>query len=136
MRVELDNDLYIVYLYNYDNDIKEVVKYVINELKEYYNVSYEGYNIKIYINKYYGMILEIKEGYISKNGINIDLKILSDTLFLYQVDDPLDYLEDEIYYYDNEFYISAKKSNINLFENSNVVYKEDVYKIIGKGIKI
>ena len=136
MRVELDNDLYIVYLYNYDNDIKEVVKYVINELKEYYNVSYEGYNIKIYINKYYGMILEIKEGYISKNGINIDLKILSDTLFLYQVDDPLDYLEDEIYYYDNEFYISTKKSNINLFENSNVVYKEDVYKIIGKGIKI
>ena len=136
MRVELDNDMYIVYLYTYDKDIKKVVKDAINSLNKYYNVSFNGYDIKAYINKYFGIILEIKEGYSVLNGINIDLKVLKDTLFLYKVDDPLDYLDNEIYYYDNEFYVSIKKPNINIIENSNIIYKEDVYKVIGKGIKI
>ena len=136
MKIELDNDLYVVYLYNCDKDIKSIVKDVIYKLNKYYDVSYDGYEIKAYINKYFGVILEIKEGYSMHNGINIDLKVLKDTLFLYEVSDPLDYLDNDIYYYDNKFYISIKKPNIGLIENSNIIYKEDVYKIIGKGIKI
>lgn len=137
MKVEKYSDKYIVYIYNDDKDIKSLIKNVLFNLDKYYNISFNSYDIKAYINKYYGIILEIKEGiYECLNHVSINLKILKDTLFLYRVDDPLDYLDNEIYYYDNSFFVNPKCLNINLLENSNIVYKEDVYKIIGKGIKI
>ena len=137
MKVEKDIDKYIIYLYVIDKDIKKIISKVITSLKKYYNISYNNYDIKAYINKYYGIILEIKEGlYEYFDNININLKILKDTLFLYEVEDPLDYLDNDVYYFDNNFYISMKKLNINLIENSNIIYGKDAYKIIGTGIKL
>ena len=137
MKVEKDIDKYIVYLYDNDKDIKKIIKEVISDLEKYYNISYSNYDIRAYINKYYGIILEIKESnYEYFDNININLKVLKDTLFLYEVDDPLDYIDNDIYYYDNKFYISIKKLDINLIENSNIIYGDYVYKIIGKGIKL
>ena len=134
----------IVYLldnkkYNEDSDIKKILINVFDNLKKYYNITFTSdYNLELYINRYYGMILEItkNEGFIYDDIVNLKLNVLRDTLFLYEVDDPLEYINYEIYYYNDKFYVNAKREDINLIENSNLVYGDIVYKIIGRGIKI
>lgn len=144
MKVEMLSNTIIVYLldnkkYNEDSDIKKILINVFDNLEKYYNITFTSdYNLELYINRYYGMILEIKENedFIYDDIVNLKLNILRDTLFLYEVDDPLEYINYEIYYYNDRFYVNAKREDINLIENSNLVYGDIVYKIIGRGIKI
>ncbi len=144
MKVEMLSNTIIVYLldnkkYNEDSDIKKILINVFDNLEKYYNITFTSdYNLELYINKYYGMILEIKENedFIYDDIVNLKLNILRDTLFLYEVDDPLEYINYEIYYYNDKFYVNAKREDINLIEDSNLVYGDIVYKIIGRGIKI
>ncbi len=144
MKVEMLSNTIIVYLldnkkYNEDSDIKKILINVFDNLEKYYNITFTSdYNLELYINRYYGMILEIKENedFIYDDIVNLKLNILRDTLFLYEVDDPLEYINYEIYYYNDKFYVNTKREDINLIENSNLVYGDIVYKIIGRGIKI
>lgn len=144
MKVEMLSNTIIVYLldnkkYNEESDIKKILIDVFDNLEKYYNITFTSdYNLELYINRYYGMILEIKENedFIYDDIVNLKLNILRDTLFLYEVDDPLEYINYEIYYYNDKFYVNAKREDINLMENSNLVYGDIVYKIIGRGIKI
>lgn len=144
MKVEMLLNTIIVYLldnkkYNEDSDIKKILINVFDNLEKYYNITFTSdYNLELYINRYYGMILEIKENedFIYDDIVNLKLNVLRDTLFLYEVDDPLEYINYEIYYYNDKFYVNAKREDINLIENSNLVYGDIVYKIIGRGIKI
>lgn len=144
MKVEMLSDKIIVYLldnkkYNEDSDIKKILIKVFDNLEKYYDITFTSdYNLDLYINRYYGMILEIKENedFIYDDIVNLKLNVLRDTLFLYEVDDPLEYINYEIYYYNDKFYVNAKREDINLIENSNLVYGDIVYKIIGRGIKI
>lgn len=144
MKVEMLSNTIIVYLldnkkYNEDSDIKKILINVFDNLEKYYNIIFTtDYNLELYINRYYGMILEITENedFIYDDIVNLKLNVLRDTLFLYEVDDPLEYINYEIYYYNDKFYVNAKREDINLIENSNLVYGDIVYKIIGRGIKI
>ncbi|HCJ32379.1 MAG TPA: hypothetical protein DHV70_05780 [Firmicutes bacterium] len=144
MKVEMLSNTIIVYLldnkkYNEDSDIKKILINVFDNLEKYYNITFTSdYNLELYINRYYGMILEIKENedFIYDDIVNLKLNVLRDTLFLYEVDDPLEYINYEIYYYNDKFYVNAKREDINLIEDSNLVYGDIVYKIIGRGIKI
>ena len=144
MKVEMLSNTIIVYLldnkkYNEDSDIKKILINVFDNLEKYYNITFTSdYNLELYINRYYGMILEIKENedFIYDDIVNLKLNVLRDTLFLYEVDDPLEYINYEIYYYTDKFYVNAKREDINLIENSKLVYGDIVYKIIGRGIKI
>lgn len=144
MKVEMLSNTIIVYLldnkkYNEDSDIKKILINVFDNLEKYYNIAFTSdYNLELYINRYYGMILEIKENedFIYDDIVNLKLNVLRDTLFLYEVDDPLEYINYEIYYYNDKFYVNAKREDINLIEDSNLVYGDIVYKIIGRGIKI
>lgn len=144
MKVEMLSNTIIVYLldnkkYNEDSDIKKILINVFDNLKKYYNITFDSdYNLELYINRYYGMILEIteNENFIYDDIVNLKLNVLRDILFLYEVDDPLEYINYEIYYYNDKFYVNAKREDINLIENSNLVYGDIVYKIIGRGIKI
>ncbi|MBQ9024110.1 MAG: hypothetical protein IJ105_02680 [Bacilli bacterium] len=142
MKYEIISDMIIVYLYDkkYKNiSINSLIINVFNVLKKYYKIPINNsYNIELYKNKYYGIILKIKDNDINyfNNTIDINLKILNDVLFLYEVDDPLDYINNEIYYYDNKFYINFKKINIDILENTKLIFGKEVYKIIGKGIKL
>ena len=144
MKVEMLSNTIIVYLldnkkYNEDSDIKKILINVFDNLEKYYNITFTSdYNLELYINRYYGIILEIKENedFIYDDIVNLKLNILRDTLFLYEVDDPLEYINYEIYYYNDKFYVNAKREDINLIEDSNLVYGDIVYKIIGRGIKI
>ena len=143
MKVECSQNKIIVYLFDekYDNkDIKNILVNLFNNLNKYYNIELnDSYNLELYINKYYGMIVELQENKNKLNEddiVNIKLNILKDTLFLYEVDEPLNYLDNEIYYYEDKFYINIKDKKFTIFENSNIVYGNEVYKIIGRGIKI
>ena len=144
MKVEMLSDKIIVYLldnkkYNEDSDIKKMLIKVFDNLEKYYDITFTSdYNLDLYINRYYGMILEIKENedFTYDDIVNLKLNVLRDTLFLYEVDDPLEYINYEIYYYNDKFYVNAKREDINLIEDSNLVYGDIVYKIIGRGIKI
>ena len=144
MKVEMLSNTIIVYLldnkkYNEDSDIKKILINVFDNLEKYYNITFTSdYNLELYINRYYGMILEIKENedFIYDDIVNLKLNVLRDTPFLYEVDDPLEYINYEIYYYNDKFYVNAKREDINLIEDSNLVYGDIVYKIIGRGIKI
>ena len=144
MKVEMLSNTIIVYLldnkkYNEESDIKKILINVFDNLEKYYNITFTSdYNLELYINRYYGMILEIKENedFIYDDIVNLKLNVLRDTLFLYEVDDPLEYINYEIYYYNDKFYVNAKREDINLIEDSNLVYGDIVYKIIGRGIKI
>lgn len=144
MKVEMLSNTIIVYLldnkkYNEDSDIKKILINVFDNLEKYYNITFTSdYNLELYINRYYGMILEIKENedFIYDDIVNLKLNVLRDTLFLYEVDDPLEYINYEIYYYNDKFYVNTKREDINLIEDSNLVYGDIVYKIIGRGIKI
>lgn len=144
MKVEMLSNTIIVYLldnkkYNEDSDIKKILINVFDNLEKYYNITFTSdYDLELYINRYYGMILEITENedLIYDDIVNLKLNVLRDTLFLYEVDDPLEYINYEIYYYNDKFYVNAKREDINLIENSNLVYGDIVYKIIGRGIKI
>lgn len=144
MKVEMLSDKIIVYLfdnntYNKNSDIKMMLVNVFNDLNKYYDINFFGsYSLELYINKYYGMILEIEnnENETDDDIVNLKLNILRDTLFLYEVEDPLEYLKYEVYYYEDKFYVNVKKLDINLIENSSLIYGDNVYKIIGRGIKI
>ena len=144
MKVEMLSDKIIVYLfdnntYNKNSDIKMMLVNVFNDLNKYYDINFFGsYSLELYINKYYGMILEIEnnENETDDDIVNLKLNILRDTLFLYEVEDQLEYLKYEVYYYEDKFYVNVKKLDINLIENSSLIYGDNVYKIIGRGIKI
>ena len=115
MKVEMLSDKIIVYLldnkkYNEDSDIKKILIKVFDNLEKYYDIAFTSdYNLDLYINRYYGMILEIKENedFIYDDIVNLKLNVLRDTLFLYEVDDPLEYINYEIYYYNDKFYVNA-----------------------------
>lgn len=136
MKFESKLNTLIVYIFDkkyLNKDIDNITKNVFNILEKYYNYKInDSYEMKIYINKLYGIILEIN---IKENNF-INIKVLKDVLFLYEIEDPLKYLDNEIYFYNNKYYINLKKENLNILENSNIIYGNDVYKIIGKGIKI
>lgn len=136
MKFESKLNTLIVYIFDkkyLNKDIDNITKNVFNILEKYYNYKInDSYEMKIYINKLYGIILEIN---IKENNF-INIKVLNDVLFLYEIEDPLKYLDNEIYFYNNKYYINLKKENLNILENSNIIYGNDVYKIIGKGIKI
>ena len=126
MKFEVDKSKIIVYLYNKD---KLNMDEVFNNLKDYFDINSHN-NLKIYKNEYYGIILEI---YFRKND---RVEVLNNSLFLYEIKDPLDYINEEVYFYKNKYYLNIKKNDISIMEKSNIIYSNDVYKIIGQGIKL
>lgn len=142
MKFEKDLQKIVVYIYDdkvLKENIENIIKKVLFVLNNYYKFNfYSSYELMIYINEYYGMIIEIQndEFDLSDNIVNLKVKILKSSLFLYETEDPLDYLDNEIYYYDGCFFINCKSIDNKLIENSNIVYGKDVYKIIGMGVKI
>lgn len=121
-------------IYDID-DIYTLIKLIIKKIIKKNNISGD-YQINIYINDIYGMIIEfnkIKEN----NYIDLKVKINVNSIFLYESNyNYLNNYKDTIYYYKNKYYSLPKDSNINLLEVSNIIYGKEVKEIISKGIKL
>ena len=117
------------------------------KLKHIYNLNIKGYyNINIYIDAYYGAVLEIEHEdieYIDYFDSQIDMRVnvIKDNEFLYKIDDI--FLNDriinkiDIYNFKEEYYIKIKKDVTDyeigkILENSELVYGDitiDILKI-------
>lgn len=116
-------------------DLEKYLKKLFKLLKNKYNLTIEGfYNITVYIDKYYGIILHLEKEEIDyyeyyKNQVDMRL-ITIDTDFMYQVDDiPFNIINKlKINITDKNIYLIIKEElteieMMNLLENSIIVYK-------------
>ncbi len=138
MIISKNDDLYIVRLFK--NKIKDVdifdienistiFRDILIRLKTKYNIR--GFClIEVFVNEYYGMIIEIYN--IDTYGKDIDVKIRFhiDSLFMNEINEHDIDSYDDCYLYNNKYYTTYK--NVS---DSELIYK-DAYKIIKEGIKI
>ena len=120
-------------IYNID-DIYALVKKIIKKIVKNNNIS-GNYQINIYANDIYGMIIKfnkIKEN----NYIDLKINITIDSIFLYKTNDNYLNANKNIYYYKNNYYILPKDNNINLLEVEEILYGNIVKEILSKGIKL
>lgn len=144
MKIEYYIDKIVIYVIDRKisddiDDIRDLLYDIFNNLVDNYDIDIKNnYNVNIYINNSYGVVVEmIKLEEDDLNIVNnIGLNILFDKLFLYEMDDPLDYIGNEIYYYNNKYYLNASKVDAKLIENSKLIYDNFVYKVLGRGVKI
>lgn len=127
-------------------DLENYIKEIIINLKKQYHKKISGfYNIKIYHNNNYGLIIKMeKEDTIDlfPELIDIKVEINYDSKIYLKIKDFFlikEYTK-EIYYYDNNFYIDinnlTNKEIIKLSEFYEITYGKEYEKIENKLIKI
>ena len=159
MHIEVIDDLNIIIYLNHNHiknidfskkeDLQEYFKTLFMNLKDCYGIDINGfYNINVYKDKYYGVILEIEKENIEYmdyfNG-QIDMNIIVDnnSVFLYEIDDffylDLDIIDKiNIHEYKSKLYINVIDdiSDIQLgkmIEFSKIIYGEKGKQIIKYG---
>ena len=153
MKFVIDNNKFIVFLnkkLDLDNKLKleKYFKKLFNKIKNQFDIEVNGYyNIDIYSDKHYGMIIEIiKEDldyYNYFNQIDMEINIIKND-FYYEID--YDYFNKDLlsycscYKYNGKLYLKIK-DNINfiniakLLEFSKIIYKNDKIKY-GKKVNL
>jgi len=133
-------------------NIEKNFRNIFLKLKHIYKLDIKGYyDIKIYIDKYYGVVLQINYEeieYIDYQDSQIDMRvnIISDNEFLYKIEDI--FIIDEkifkdidIYIFKEEYYIKIKK-DLNdydmafILESSNLIYDNITFDILKLGNKM
>lgn len=140
MKVDVVEDKIIVYIkkknikdidFNKIDILEKYFRELLLKLKNIYSIEINGfYNIKVYIDEIYGIVLDIeKENIDCYIDINqVEMRILPvKTFFLYKIDDIFKYKKTILYEYKNSYYLKADKGilykdYINLLENSKIVY--------------
>ena len=98
----------------------------------------------VYFNDYYGIVFEIKYNFLDSNYFDVKLIIHIDSIFLFEMDYfdivKLD-LKGNIYFYNDRYYFEpVEKINIKMigdvFEYGELVYGEDIFNIVNKGIRL
>lgn len=150
----IDKDNYILKIYNkyagfdiYEQEnVKDFIKDIFNKMLKKYNLS--GTIIfNIFIDRLYGMIIEVKKtsDLLIKKLIDIKIKFNLNISFLYEVD--YFYLIDNnivnqnVYFYNDKFYLEIindvkEEDYIRLLDNSIIVYNDKINNIINNGIKL
>lgn len=143
----------VIYLFNKkykidfrnENSVKKHLKDIFFKIKDYYNIKIEGYyEVDVYINEYYGIILELKKQNFDyydylENEIEMKIKIHREK-YLYMIENyNVNMNKYDIFKLDNNLYLCPKEklSQIEmakLVENAKLIY--DSSDIIKKAIKI
>ena len=115
-------------IYNKEQIIN-LFKTIFIKIKKKYNLS-GLFDVDIYVNDNYGLIIEIENLYFDDVESDINIKVHLDAIFLNEINtyEILEY--DEIYYYNDKFYGIFKK-----FCDKEIFYK-DIDEILNKGIKL
>ena len=153
-----DENNIVVYINNFHVDKvifkekEELEKYFLqlfNRLKKFYRIILQGYyDIKVYIDKFYGIIIQMKRDsidYCDYFGNQIDMRITieDNDSFLYHIDDIFSIdskilKKVNIIRYKNNFYVKIIKPLENmefakLLENSTIIYDYEVNNVLKKG---
>lgn len=156
----LANENFIIYLNKYHlkdlkldqkKNVEDYFKKLFKKINNLYQLKIEGYyNVKVYENPLYGLIIEVDKlcnEYFSICGNKVDMKIIFkfNSPFLYEVEDffILDNLKDSIknIYYHHRYYIELKNEIDDklynfLLENSHIVYNDKVQDILIQSLKL
>lgn len=141
MKINFDDNKIIIYLFKNNikkedfNDLKYIEEYFRNifiRLKQIYNIEINGfYNINVYIDNIFGIVLELIEEnieYIDYYDDVIDMKLeLHENEFLYHINDVTNIDKSNIIYnYNNKYYLKIKNKNelYKILEYTSVVYKD------------
>lgn len=147
--ISKDNKI-IVFLYKRINfkqiNLENYFKKLFIKFKEDYHIELNGYySINIYIDKFYGSVIEIEnedlDYYNYFNQIDMEVK-LNDNVFLYEID--YEYLNksiinnSNIYKLKDKLYIQVKDSNIlnKILEYSNIIYGEKIKYVLRNSKKV
>lgn len=147
--ISKDNKI-IVFLYKRINfkqiNLENFFKKLFIKFKEDYHIELNGYySINIYIDKFYGSVIEIEnedlDYYNYFNQIDMEVK-LNDNVFLYEID--YEYLNksiinnSNIYKLKDKLYIQVKDNNIlnKILEYSNIIYGEKIKYILRNSKKV
>lgn len=156
MKIEkLDDDKLIVFLnkiylkknnFSLKNNLEKYFKYLFLKLNEFYNIEIKGfYDITIYQDNLFGIILEIKKEDIDfysyyDDHIDMKIRIMQKEKFLFALDkfsmidsSILNYCK--LYVFKNNLYVIPKKTITDLalaiiLENSILLYGEESQKIM------
>lgn len=148
MKIIVSDDNFIIYrLKNKENienlgkeEIEKYIKKTLLHIKKRYLSSISGfYNVTLYMNKKYGLILEVnKESDLDffPDLIDIKLKLERNALVYLKLDDYFLIKDYETYYYDNNFYVNIDDiSDIDIVKLSDyysLTYGDNLDKIKGK----
>jgi len=146
------NNIYIDSI-NFDNkvDLEKYFRKIFSNLHAFYDIEINGYyDIKVYHDNNYGIIIELKKSdsdYFDYLDNQIDMRITNakSECFLYKINDYFLYKNIkgcEYYLYKTNIYVKiktkiSKSDYFYLLENSEIIYNEEVNNILkyGKQIK-
>ena len=127
-------------------NLEKYFKKLFIKFKNNYHMELYGYyNINIYIDKFYGSVIEIEnedlDYYNYFNQIDMEVK-LNENVFLYEID--YEYLNkniinnSNIYKLKDKIYIQIKDNNIlnKILEYSNIIYGEKINYILRNSKKV
>lgn len=155
----IDENNFIIYIVDKkiipeleEKNISEYLKNILIKLKINYKLNIYGYyDVIIYLDKYYGMIIKLiheELEYLNYYDKQIEMKIIiSDNQVFYEIEDVWKIDKKvlnscNIYLFENRVYLELKKDvNFillgNLIENSKIIYENtDEIKKTGKKIEI
>lgn len=146
MKIERSGSNFTIFLINIkleELDIKSYVKKIIVRLKNKMNMKIEGYyNVKVYMNKMYGMIIELeKTGDFDffKEFLELNFKIYDNSKIYYRFEDYFTIINSNIYYYD-DYYVDIEKLSKNdllhICEFGKLVYGERLNSILNNLKKV
>ena len=122
------DDLYIIKIMKenikdfdfFDQDkIKDLFQKIIIKIKKKYNIK-GLLDVNVYINEYYGMIIEIESIYSYFDEIDMRIHFHLDCTFLQEINENDLLKEKEVYYYKNKYYSIYTGTT-----DSNIIYKTD-----------
>lgn len=137
--------------FNINENVEQEFKKLFIKLKNIYNLNLNGYyEVIVYVNDIYGIIIEMEKDddeYIKIFGDTLDMKITFkfDSDIFYKIEDIsfITFKNYNLYYYDNGLYLSLKnnlripyKDYLYLLENSSIIYGDELRKIKGQIKKI
>jgi hypothetical protein len=162
MKVEyIDENNFYIYLNKYylsdleiDNKpcVEEYFKKMFLNLKNNHHLDIYGYyNIRVYVNKQYGIIIDVfklSNDYFKMSGNKVDMKIMidGDNKFIYEIDDYFYAIEnkdniDNIYLKDGKYYVELcddvdEAFYLHLIEHSNIIFNDYAYEILTTSSKL
>lgn len=158
MKIETKEDGYTIYVrlskkeninFTDQEELENYFRQLFINLKDYYNIELSGfYNIHVYYNQYYGVIIDMSREEIEyfdyfDDKLDMKISISKENLFLYKLDF-LDFYcnhlltKSPIYEYLGDLYINLCEnlSNIDmgrLLESSTILYGEKALAVVSFG---